>query len=135
MDLEGFSTPLKLNPDGSAVLEELRRTSEPTIVFGMEPKAAEKVLRETVDPILRDAGLPWNKVDHYRWYVKDLARVFCRNCGPDLAFHIELLLRKWTGYGLEINSMQIILHEVYNKVRQPVAEETDQHEAGQGPKA
>ena len=135
MDLEGFSTPLRLNPDGSSVLEELRRTNELTIVFGMEPRAAEMVLRETVDPILRDAGLPWNKVDHYRWYVKDLARVFCRNSGSDLAFHIELLLRKWTNYGLEINSMQIILHEVYKKVRQPVAEEEKQYEAGQGPQA
>ena len=51
------------------------------------------------------------------WYVRELARLFRTRYGRDLAFHLELVMRKWQTLGLSPNIMQIIACEIHNSLK------------------
>ncbi len=109
--------PIDLLPEAAATLADIKQHTEPTRLEGVHPRTAERCLVQITEPMLMAAGLPLTRIDQYRWYVRELSRLFRTRSGPELEFRIELVLRKWTGLKLEQRTMQLLLCEVWKRVR------------------
>jgi hypothetical protein len=57
------------------------------------------------------------QVIHCRWFLRELARLWRTRQGRDLAFHIELCLRKWKGLGLEPRTLQFLVCEAFERLK------------------
>ena len=99
--MEDLTQPMELNRDARRVLRRMRKaTTGPTVVYGLDQQLVEQALRKIVDPVLEAAGLVPVRVDQYHWFVRELSRQFRTRVGNDLAFGVELVMKKWQGYGL-----------------------------------
>jgi hypothetical protein len=116
LSIDGLAA-LKLNKDGAQALEQMRAATEPTKLATAEPKAADELVENLAGPMLGAAGLPLPVVNQYRWFLREVARLMRTRTGPELAFYCELTIRKWLRYGLEPNTMQLLLSEVWKRVR------------------
>jgi hypothetical protein len=54
---------------------------------------------------------------HYRWYLRELARHWRSRKGRDLAFHLELCVRKWVNLGLEPRTLQFLICEAHQRLK------------------
>jgi hypothetical protein len=108
---------LNLNPDTSEVLRELRASAETTEVFGFESGTCERIFRELTEPLLVNSGLNLLRLNQYRWYVQELAVLFRRKAGLDLAYCLEGTMRKWVGQGLESNTVQLLLCQIVERLQ------------------
>ena len=126
--------PLHLEKETRALLESIRTTDEPLFLYGMEPEQVDLLMREVTDPILQGAALPAVVLNQFRWYARELAAQFRTRAGFDLSFNLELVLRKWLGFGMETHSMQLILCEAYRRLlcMSPPKEVPDEPESGAG---
>ncbi len=116
--MEELLKPLVLLPEASTVLDEMRQSQEPTALFGLDPKLCDQTLRQITEPLLMAAGLPLTRIDHYRWFVREVGKFFRNKTCPELAFYLELCMRKWVNYGLETNTMQLLLCEIHKHLKQ-----------------
>ncbi len=116
--MEDYARPLKLNRDLSRVLGQMRSGKTPAVLFGQEPDLCDQALRKITDPMLEGAGLMKVKLDQYRWFVRELSKLFRTKSGFELAFHIELCMRKWLNFGLEINTMQFLICEIDRQLKE-----------------
>ena len=102
--------PLKLSRDARKALTRLGKEScGPCVLYGQEQELCEHVLRRIVDPLLEQAGMELCRVDQYHWFLRELAKLFRTRHGHDLSFSIELVMRKWSGFGLEPRVMGFLL--------------------------
>jgi hypothetical protein len=126
--------PLHLEKETRALLDTIRTGDEPLFLYGMEPGQVDLLMREVIDPILQGAALPAVILNQFRWYVRELGGLFRTRAGFDLAFNLELVLRKWLGFGMEAHSMQLILCEAYNRLLRmtPPKDVPDEPQAGAG---
>ena len=126
--------PLHLEKETRALLETIRNEDVPLFLYGMEPEQADLLMREVTDPILQGAALPTVILNQFRWYARELGAQFRTRAGFDLSFNLELVLRKWLGYGMEAHSMQLILCEAYRRLEcmTPPKEVPDEPESGPG---
>ena len=126
--------PLHLEKETRALLETIRHEDEPLFLYGMSPEQADLLMREVLDPILQGAALPTVLLNQFRWFARELAGLFRTRAGFDLSFNIELVLRKWLGFGMETHSMQLILCEAYRRLERmtPPKEVPDEPESGPG---
>ena len=67
--------------------------------------------------LVEGAGLPVLQEMHYRWFLRELARLWRMRQGRDLAFHLELCIRKWVGLGLEPRTLQFLVCESYERLK------------------
>ena len=110
-------TPLSLNPETELALNDIRTSEQPGRLFGRTQAEAEAEVRKVGMPMLEDAGLQKVVIMQYSWYLRELARVFRTRTGNDLAWHIETVMRKWLGYGLEPNTMQLLACEIHQRMK------------------
>jgi hypothetical protein len=116
--MEDLTQPMELNRDTRRVLRRMRKaTTGPTVVYGLGQELVERALRKIVDPVLEASGLVSVRVDQYHWFVRELSRQFRTRVGNDLAFGVELVMKKWQGYGLEPNTMQLLLCMIDKELR------------------
>ncbi len=115
--METYARPLKLTRETVRVLDEIRNSEEPYPVFGEDPALVEADLARFTQLLLEGAGLARITVMQYLWYVRELARVFRTRTGRELAFQLELVMRKWRAFGLEPNTMQFIFREIHCRLK------------------
>ena len=108
---------LILSDSGTEVLAEMRSPKVTTSLLGLGVEEANAKIRDVVEPLLAGAALPMVVMNQYRWFLQEMARQLRTRSGGELAFHAELILRKWQTLGLEPNTMQLLLSEVWQRVR------------------
>jgi len=114
--MESLLKPLKMSPDTNRVLEEIRNGAE-NALYGAAPAASEELFHKHVESLIEGAGLPNLQVIHYRWFLRDVARLWRTRQGRDLAFHLELCLRKWVNLGLEPRTLQFLVCEAHSRLK------------------
>ena len=113
--MEPLSQPVRLNPDTVKVLDEMRQAKETYPVYGRPPEVDETIC-SAAQSLLTDANLKRLTIMEYMWYVRELAKLFRTRAGRDLAFHTEMVMRKWLVFGLEPNTMQYLVCEIHHKL-------------------
>jgi hypothetical protein len=114
--MESLLKPVTLSPDVVVVLEEIRAGAE-NALYGAVPAASEELFHRHVESLIEGAGLPVLQVIHYRWFLRELARLWRTRKGRDLAFHLELCVRKWVGLGLEPRTLQFLVCEAHERLK------------------
>ena len=130
--MESLSKPMKLSPEVNRVLEEIRKGAENEL-YCAEPAAADKLFHEHVESLVEGAGLTSMQVIHYRWFLREVARLWRTRQGRDLAFHTELSLRKWRGLGLEPRTLQFLVCECHERLKAQSATTAKIAKAAKGP--
>ena len=102
--------PLKLNEETAKVLDEARNRLAPV-------KATEEQFEGRLKAILAGSGLPRIYVIQYGWFITELGRIFRTRSGRELAFHLELCIRKWLNLGLESRTVQFLVCEAHYIVK------------------
>ncbi len=88
----------------------------PEVIFGLEPAAAAARVQGVVGPVIEGAGLPVALLQEYRWYVAELCRLMRTVSGPDLAYCMERVIRKWLLLGLEPNTVVYLAGELFDRL-------------------
>ena len=114
--MESLLEPVELNRETTQALDEIRSGAENELYGAASADAEEKVNRYVL-PLIEGSGLPNLHVIHYRWYLRELARHWRTRKGRDLAFHLELCIRKWVGLGLEPRTLQFLVCESYERLK------------------
>jgi len=114
-------------PTTRRLLEKVRRDEISLSVYDLDAKVTEQALLELGRPILDSAGLVRTVYLQFEWLLRELGRVLRSYRGWDLAFELELLLRKWNRYGLDTRVMQRLVRESFRRL---AIREEDDH-AGQ----
>ena len=114
--MESLLKPVTLSPDVDRVLGEIRAGAE-NALYGAGSAESEELFSKHVSSLIEGAGLPVLQVIHYRWFLRELARLWRTRKGRDLAFHLELCIRKWVGLGLEPRTLQFLVCESYERLK------------------
>ena len=114
--MESLLKPVTLSPDLDRVLGEIRAGAE-NALYGTGSAESEELFSKHVSSLIEGAGLPVLQVIHYRWFLRELARLWRTRKGRDLAFHLELCIRKWVGLGLEPRTLQFLVCEAHERLK------------------
>ena len=114
--MESLMKPVTLSQDVSKVLDEIRAGAE-NALYGAGSVESEELFAKHVVSLVEGAGLPVLQTMHYRWFLRELARLWRTRTGRDLAFHLELCIRKWVGLGLEPKTLQFLVCEAYERLK------------------
>ena len=114
--MESLLKAVTLSPETDRVLGEIRAGAE-NALYGAESVESEKLFHKHVASLVEGAGLPVLQTMHYRWFLRELARLWRTRQGRDLAFHLELCIRKWVGLGLEPKTLQFLVCESYERLK------------------
>ena len=114
--MESLLEPVELNRETTQALDEIRSGAE-NALYGTASADAEEKVNNYVLPLIEGSGLPNLHVIHYRWYLRELARHWRTRKGRDLAFHLELCIRKWVGLGLEPRTLQFLVCEAHQRLK------------------
>ena len=115
--MDTFAKPARMSPEMNRLLDSLRSDGKPYPVYQQPPETADEQVCAVGQSLVTDANLQFAKRNQYMWFVRELARLFRTRYGRDLAFHLEMVLRKWQDLGLSPNIMQIIVCEVHNTLK------------------
>ena len=130
--MESLTKPVTLTQDVTRVLDEIRAGAE-NALYGAGPDVSEELFAKHVVSLVEGAGLPVLQTMHYRWFLRELARLWRTRQGRDLAFHLELCIRKWVGLGLEARTLQFLVCESYERLKaQSLTTKTPRHEENPG---
>jgi hypothetical protein len=114
--MESLMKPVTPTQDVSKVLDEIRAGAE-NALYGAGPDKAEELFAKHIVSLVEGAGLPVLQTMHYRWFLRELARLWRTRKSRDLAFHLELCIRKWVGLGLEPKTLQFLVCESYERLK------------------
>jgi hypothetical protein len=114
--MESLLKAVTLSPETDRVLGEIRAGAE-NALYGAESVESEKLFHKHVASLVEGAGLPVLQEMHYRWFLRELARLWRMRQGRDLAFHLELCIRKWVGLGLEPKTLQFLVCEAHDRLK------------------
>lgn len=114
--MEVLTSPIVLEPDTVRALDEIRAGAANPL-FGAAQEQAEAEFNRLVLPILEGAGLSNLIVMHYRWFLRELARHWRTRKDRELAFHLEMCIRRWVCLGLEPKTVQFLVTEACERLR------------------
>jgi hypothetical protein len=114
--MESLMKPVTLGQDVTRVLDEIRAGAE-NALYGAGPDKAEELFAKHIVSLIEGAGMPVLQTMHYRWFLRELARLWRTRKSRDLAFHLELCIRKWVGLGLEPKTLQFLICESYERLK------------------
>jgi hypothetical protein len=109
----------ELEPETKAMLDGLRSMAGLLPVYDLESTLVEQAVAAAGLPIVTEAGVRMVTFNQFRWFLRELARVFRTKMGWDLAFEMEVLLRKWHGYGLDPHLMQLVVRKCREAAETP----------------
>ena len=118
--METLTKPVELNRDTVQTLDEIRAGAE-NALYGATPADAEYKFKRFVLPLLEGSGMPGLHVMHYGWFLRELARLWRTRTGRDLAFNLEMCIRKWLNLGLETNTVQFLVTEIHLRLKAAAA--------------
>jgi hypothetical protein len=128
--MESLLKPVTLSPDVDRILQEIRAGTE-NALYGASSAESEELFAKHVLSLVEGAGLPVLQVMHYRWFLRELARLWRTRQGRDLAFHLELCIRKWVSLGLEPRTLQFLVSEAHERLKaHSLATKARNHEGG-----
>ncbi len=110
---------LKLDSETMKLLDRIRAEADTLMLDGVDFDLAEQAVRELARPALDKVKMTRLQQDQYRWYLRELTGLLAARTGWDLAFELELLLRKWTALGLASDILQAALRQVYTGLVAP----------------
>jgi hypothetical protein len=114
--MESLLKPVRMSPDFNRALEDMRSGAE-NALYGAGVAASDELFHKHVESLIDGAGLPSLQVIHYRWFLRELARLWRTRKERDLAFHLELCLRKWVNLGLEPRTLQFLICEAHQRLK------------------
>ncbi len=114
--MESLLEPVELNRDTTQTLDEIRSGAE-NVLYGVDSAQAEENINRYVMTLIEGSGLPNLQVMHYRWFLREMTRMWRTREGRDLAFHLELCIRKWVGLGLEPRTLQFLVCEAHQRLK------------------
>jgi len=114
--MESLLEPVELNRETAQALDEIRSGAE-NALYGASSADAEAKVNRLVLPLIEGSGLPNLHVIHYRWFLREVARHWRTRKGRDLAFHLELCVRKWVHLGLEPRTLQFLICEAHQRLK------------------
>jgi hypothetical protein len=114
--MESLLKQVPLTQDVTRVLDEIRAGAE-NALYGVESDKSEELFAKHVVSLVEGAGLPVLQVMHYRWFLRELSRLWRTRKGRDLAFHLELCIRKWVELGLEPRTLQFLVCEAHERLK------------------
>jgi hypothetical protein len=115
-----------------SVLDEIRAGAD-NALYGAGPDVSEELFAKHVVSLIEGAGLPVLQTMHYRWFLREVARLWRTRTGRDLAFHLELCIRKWVGLGLEPRTLQFLVCEAYERLKaKDLTTKSQRHEENPG---
>jgi hypothetical protein len=114
--MEYLTRPLNLRPEMTRVLAEITAGAG-NALYGCTAAEAETRVNRRLMPLLSGSGMPHLLVMHYSWFLRELGHIWRTHEGRDLAFHVELCLRKWQNFGLEVNTLQLLVCELHRAAR------------------
>ena len=114
--MESLLKQVPLTQDAARILDEIRAGAN-NALYGAGPGEAEELFAKHVVSLVEGAGLPVLQTMHYRWFLRELARLWRTRTGRDLAFHLELCIRKWVGLGLEPRTLQFLVCEAHERLK------------------
>ena len=104
---------LKLDSETMQLLDRIRAGADTLMLDGVDSDLAEQAVRELARPELENARLTKLQQDQYRWFLRELTALLRTRDGWDLAFELELLVRKWIGLGLVSGRLQALIRQCY----------------------
>jgi hypothetical protein len=114
--MEDLSKPVALNHEMVETLDQIRAGAE-NALYGASPAQAEELFKKHVASMIVGSGMPLLQVMHYQWFLRELARLWRTRKGRDLAFHLELTIRKWLNLGLEPRTLQFLICEAHQRLK------------------
>ncbi len=118
--MDVLNKPLKLNRSATQALDEIRAGADNPL-YGATTAVTEDLFKRSIIPLLEGAGMSALQRMHYGWFLRELARLWRTKTGRDLAFHLELCMRKWLGFGLEKNTVQFLVSEIHLRLKSAAA--------------
>jgi hypothetical protein len=114
--MEDLSKPVALNHEMVETLDQIRAGAE-NALYGASPAQTEELFKKHLAPMVVGSGMPALQVMHYQWFLRELARLWRTRKGRDLAFHLELTIRKWLNLGLEPRTIQFLICEAHQRLK------------------
>lgn len=99
-----------------ALLDRVRHARKPLSVYEMPADLAEAAVWEIGKVLLDAQNLPLVQYNTYRWYLRELAKLLRTKTGWDLALELEICLRKWVGYRLNLLLLQALACECCDRI-------------------
>jgi len=118
--METLTKPAELNRDTVQTLDEIRAGADNPL-YGAGPDVAEELFGRHIRPLLDASGMSGLQVMHYGWFLRELARLWRTRTGRDLAFNLEMCIRKWLNLGLETNTVQFLVTEIHLRLKAAAA--------------
>ena len=112
-----------------AVLDRVRHSTATLSLYDMPPDLAEAAVWEIGKIVLEDRHLPLVQYNTYRWYLRELSKLLRTKTGWSLALELEIALRKWVAYQLDLGLLQVLLCECCDRI---AAMSPEQVEASDG---
>lgn len=114
--MEDFVKPVALNHEMVQTLDQIRAGAV-NALYGASPAQAEELFKKHLASMVVGSGMPVLQVMHYQWFLRELARLWRTRKGRDLAFHLELIIRKWVNLGLEPRTLQFLICEAHQRLK------------------
>jgi hypothetical protein len=114
--MEDFVKPVALNAEMVQTLDQIRAGAE-NALYGASPAQTEELFKKHLASLIVGSGMPVLQVMHYQWFLRELARLWRTRKGRDLAFHLELTIRKWVNLGLEPRTLQFLICEAHCRLK------------------
>ena len=114
--MEDFMKPVALNQEMVQTLDQIHAGAE-NALYGASPAQAEELFKKHLASLIQGSGMPVLQVMHYQWFLRELARLWRTRKGRDLAFHLELIIRKWVSLGLEPRTLQFLICEAHQRLK------------------
>ncbi len=130
--MDSLLEPVELNPETTRALDEIRAGAE-NALYCAKPDVSEELFAKHIVSLVEGAGLPVLQTMHYRWFLRELARLWRTRTGRDLAFHLELSIRKWVGLGLEPKTLQFLVTEAHERLKGKQPAEPQSTQSTQSP--
>jgi len=126
--MESLLKQVPLTQDVVRVLDEIRAGAE-NALYGAGSDESEELFTKHVVSLVEGAGLPVLQTMHYRWFLRELSSLWRTRKDRDLAFHLELCIRKWVGLGLEPKTLQFLVCEAHERLKgKDITTKSQRHE-------
>jgi len=114
--MEDLAKPVALNHEMVETLDQIRAGAE-NALHGASPEQADELFKKHLASLIVGSGMPVLQVMHYQWFLRELARLWRTRKDRDLAFHLELTIRKWVNLGLEPRTLQFLICEAHQRLK------------------
>ncbi len=107
---------LNMTDNVKTALGDMRQSDKPSGLFGVDLVACDKWLRRQTDELLTAAGVTAAPLDAYREFERQVGMHYRTKTGYDLAFNIELCLRRWCDWGLDSGMLQTLVCRIHQEL-------------------